>query len=135
MKKKIELLLLSLYFKDAERPRPIRGSKKAYAERLVTYLKMNIGKSLSLADMAAELSISVSRLKAISLDILGTSPIDYFIGMKLEAATRLISEGRLNFTEIAERLGFSSVHYFSKLFKKRIGKTPSAYATEVQKRK
>ena len=127
LKKKIELLLVGIYAREAK-DNKISAKRGDYGERLIAYLKMNINKQLSLEDMARELSISVSRLKAISGDILGTSPIDYFITLKIEAALRLIDDGRLNFTEISERLGFSSVHYFSKLFKKRIGMSPSEYA-------
>ena len=108
-----------------------RGKKSVYSERLIAYLKMNINKTLTLKDIADELSISVSRLKTISGDILGTSPIDFFITMKIEAAMRLISDANLNFTEISDRLGFSSVHYFSKLFKKKLGITPSDFAKGI----
>ena len=129
LKKKIELLLLGLYTRETDEPKSMgHVNRRMYRERLIAFLKMNINKTLTLEDMARELSISVSRLKAISGDILGTSPIDYFITLKIEAAMRLISDGNLNFTEISDRLGFSSVHYFSKLFKKRLGITPSEFA-------
>ena len=45
-----------------------------------------------------------------------------------EAAKRMIKETSFNFTEISEKLGFSGVHYFSRLFKKHVGMTPSEYA-------
>ena len=130
LKKKLELLLTSIYAlsetltQSTER----RGYKREYSESLTKFLRMNINKTLTLDDMARELSISVSRLKAISNEILGAPPIDYFITLKLEAAAKLIRDGELNFTQIAEKLGFSSVHYFSKLFKRRVGMTPTEYA-------
>ena len=52
--------------------------------------------------------------------------------MKLKSAVTLIRERNLNFTEIAEVLGFSSVHYFSRLFKKKTGMTPSEYSSSVK---
>jgi YesN/AraC family two-component response regulator len=50
--------------------------------------------------------------------------------LKIKEAKRLIREGQMNFTEISEFLGFSSIHYFSKLFKKPTGKSPSEYAKQ-----
>lgn len=52
--------------------------------------------------------------------------------MKMEAARGLIREGQLNITEISSRLGFSSVHYFSRRFKKLTGMTPTEYARSVK---
>jgi AraC-like DNA-binding protein len=54
--------------------------------------------------------------------------ISFFNELKLDEAKRLIREGRLNFTEIADALGFTSLHYFSRLFKKKTGLSPSEYA-------
>ena len=129
LKKKIELALTSIYAENLASPQiTSKGYKQEYREVLTRFLRMNLNKPITIADMARELAISVSRLKAISSEILGAPPMDYFISLKLEAATSLIRAGDLNFSEIAEALGFSSVHYFSKLFKKRLGMTPSEYA-------
>ena len=56
------------------------------------------------------------------------SPIAYFNGLKILEAQRLIAQTPLNNTEIAERLGFSSVHHFSKAFKQKTGIAPTEYA-------
>ena len=44
----------------------------------------------------------------------------------------MIREGRRNFTEIAAALGYQSLHYFSRHFKKVTGMTPSEYARSVK---
>ncbi|MBR6548413.1 MAG: helix-turn-helix domain-containing protein, partial [Clostridia bacterium] len=48
------------------------------------------------------------------------------------AAKRMICQEEYNFTEIAERLGFSSLHYFSQWFKKQTKRSPTEYATSVK---
>lgn len=58
--------------------------------------------------------------------------MEYFGAMKIEAAQRMIREGACNFTEIAALLGYSSIHYFSRHFKKVTGMTPSEYASSVK---
>ena len=44
----------------------------------------------------------------------------------------MIREGSHNFTEIAALLGYNSIHYFSRHFKKVTGMTPSEYASSVK---
>ena len=72
--------------------------------------------------------MSVSKLKLLFREKYGGGPINYFIELKIEKAKQLIDEGNLNLTEIAESLGFNSLHYFSRLFKKMTGISPSKYS-------
>ena len=43
--------------------------------------------------------------------------IDYYINLKIKEAKFLIRKGNLNFTQIAEKLGYSSLHHFTRTFK------------------
>ena len=132
IKKSLEIALLDLIEEHGEYELP---SCKNYTNHLTNlasdfndFLKHNIGRTLTLEDMADSLSISISKLNSLSKTKFGLSPISYFISLKIDAAKRLMRESELNFTEISERLGFNTVHYFSALFKKRVGMTPSEYA-------
>ena len=58
--------------------------------------------------------------------------MEYFSRMKIKAARHMIREGRLNFTQISETLGFQSVHYFSRRFRSICGMSPSEYADSVK---
>ena len=58
--------------------------------------------------------------------------MEYHKRIKLEKAKQLIREGTHNFTQICDSLGFSSPQYFSKLFKRYTGLTPSEYASSVK---
>ena len=60
--------------------------------------------------------------------------MSYFISLKIDTAKAMIRDTDLNFTQISEKLGFSTVHYFSKLFKDRVGVSPSKYAKSVYKK-
>ena len=51
----------------------------------------------------------------------------------IQAAKKMICDSSMSFTQIAERLGFGSVHYFSNLFKEKTGMTPSEYAKSLNK--
>lgn len=57
----------------------------------------------------------------------GYSPIQHFIHMKMERACYLLDSGQQPVSEIAERLGYTDAQYFSRLFKKVVGLSPSDY--------
>ena len=58
--------------------------------------------------------------------------MQYFQKMKIDRAKEMIREKKYNFSEISERLSFSSIHYFSRRFKAITGMTPSEYAASVR---
>ena len=108
--------------------------KSDYPEEVYTillYMEQNIDRNLTVADIADKFNKSESTLKKLFSAHLGCGVIAKFNDMKLRHAKVLIRERNLNFTEIAEVLGFSSVHYFSRLFKKKTGMTPSEYSDSV----
>ena len=135
MKKSLELSLIELISQTEGREGEasnIKNFKKERGAELSEFLRMNISRSLTLYEIAEAMAVSVSTLKNISLDSFGLSPISYFISLKLDAAKRMIRESSMNFTEISEKLGFSGVHYFSRLFTKHVGMTPTEYAKSVE---
>ena len=52
--------------------------------------------------------------------------------MKINEAKRLIRDGRHNFFEISEKLMFANSHYFSTIFKKHTGMTPTQYKNSIK---
>jgi len=95
------------------------------------YMMRNIHRSLSLAEMSGELGMSASSLKRLVQETCGKSPSAYFAALKIEEARRLLRHSAMNMSEIADRLGFSSVHYFSRAFRRKTGQTPSEYRKDI----
>lgn len=128
LRKQIELFLLDL--SESEAPlTATRGTRRdAEFAAAVDFLKQNLAVSLSLSQIALGCSMSVSKLKLLFREKAGTGPIDYLIRLRIERAKALIREGECNLSEIAERVGFSSLHYFSRTFKSTVGISPSQYA-------
>lgn len=63
----------------------------------------------------------------------GVSPCDYLTQVRIDNACRIIrSETDLNFGELALNLGFTDSSYFSRIFKKEIGMTPSEYRASIK---
>ena len=73
-----------------------------------------------------------SQLQKLFLKKSGAGIIEYFSLMKVNAAKQLIRTNKMNFTQISEQLGYTSIHYFSRQFKKVTGMTPSEYASSIK---
>lgn len=101
-------------------------------KRVVEYMEENIGQHLAIEQICHDNMIGRTQLQKIFQQEAGTGIIDYFSKLKIDAAKHMIRDGRLNFTQISEQLGYSSIHYFSRQFKKLAGMTPSEYASSVK---
>ena len=134
MKKYLELSLVEIISQADEAVGEAQNSKNFKKERalaLSELLRLNVSRSLTLGEMAEAMAVSVSTLKVISAEAFGMPPLAYFVSLKLSMAKRMIKESSLSFTEISERLGFGSVHYFSRIFKSHVGMTPTEYARSI----
>lgn len=127
-KYKLELFLTDVFGVNAIAAKSRTGYRKEQFDKTVMYLKANLCTPLSLDGIAAEFQMSNSTLSALFKDQCGIGPITYLNKLRISEAQRLIRETNLTFTEIAERVGFSSIHYFSRMFKNVSGMTPTAYA-------
>ena len=109
-----------------------RRVEEDLVNRMITYMEENIDRNLSIDDFCEEFSLGRTRIKDLFKEKIGTGIIQHFRYLKIEKAKQLIREETYNFTQIAEILGFSTIHYFSNVFKKTTGMTPSEYISSVK---
>lgn len=136
IKNLLELLLLDIYVNSDNSAARLRGSNNENQDSdififVTKYLKNNLNKSLVIDDICRDCGLSPSKLKRICSRECGMSPMAYFTFLKINAAKQMIRDTSLNFTQISQALGFSTVHYFSKLFKEKVGMSPSEYAKSI----
>lgn len=105
-----------------------------YVHQLIEYMKQRLEDRLSLPEISEAVHLSQTRLQLLFKQKTGYSVMDYFGKMKIDQAKTYIREEKFNFTEIAHKLGFASVHSFSKAFKKMTDMSPSEYAKSVKAR-
>lgn len=96
-------------------------------DEICKYLKDNVYGRLTLEDLTIKFHFSKSFLCEHFKKCTGLSPIAYYLDLKLTEAKRLLREDDLTINEIAERLGFESLEYFSRYFKKRVGRSPREF--------
>lgn len=139
MENYLEELIIHLYRKYFSEPRQLSGRQEtesgeqaeAYS-RIVRYMEEHLGEHLNLETICHDNLTGRSQLQKLFRKAHGCGVMEYFSGMKIEAAKQLIRSGRFNFTEISDRLGYSSIHYFSRQFKKLTGMTPSEYEASIR---
>lgn len=99
------------------------------------YLNEHITHSLTMADICSHLGISQTALSKKFHAETGYSVMEYFNHIKIERAKVLICGSTMNFTQISEHLGFSSVGYFGKSFKAKVGLTLTEFSKLAPKRR
>ncbi|MBQ8894367.1 MAG: helix-turn-helix transcriptional regulator [Clostridia bacterium] len=102
-------------------------------EEIIDYLHQNLYGRVTIADVAAALGKSPSTVKKQFSLHMPTGIIDYYNSLKIKEAKKLIREGKYNFTQIADLLGFDTPQYFSKCFKDRTHRTPGEYKRSIIK--
>lgn len=96
-------------------------------KKMIIYIKKNLTKPLSLSDISSQCSISAPYASLIFRKYMNMTVTEYINSEKLYYACELIRNTSMNISEIADYLGYCDVFYFSKLFKKKFGKSPSKY--------
>jgi len=65
--------------------------------------------------------------------IVGTTPMDYLLGWRMEIAKGLLHRDRMAVAEVAERVGYGSTSSFSVAFSRHVGQSPSRYSHQVDR--
>ena len=106
------------------------GSIGDEIEELLAYVNSHLDGDLSVEELSRRLHMSDSHFIRVFREAVGTTPRQYVIHARLDAAKYLLTTTDLGVREIARCVGYSSETMFSGAFKKRMGMTPSEYRSE-----
>ena len=135
-KNQFELFLLELYISETEPDfSPGERTSEGEFDRIVNYMRENVNKKLLLPEISNRFSISITKIQRLFYKYAGVAPMQYFIDLKLGAAKKLMLTTSMNHSEISRMLDFSSVNYFSRLFKQKNGLSPSEYIKKIKTNK
>lgn len=130
----IEQLLIMLV-RGQDKPVHVpRYESSRLLEQVCEYLESNIENRLRFDDVLKHFSTSASVIKKIFRDNMDCGIMEYFNRLKIEAAKQMIRDGNYNFTQIADRLSFNTSQYFTTVFRRVTGMTPSEYEDSVKSR-
>ncbi len=98
-----------------------------FSSRVIHYMQENIENNLTLNQLADYFRYSPSHFSMLFQKETGFSPINYFIRLKIQKACQYIELTHLKLNEISTKLGFEEPAYFSRIFTKIMGMSPSSY--------
>lgn len=100
-------------------------------ELIIAYLEENVSAPLTLSDICAKFYMGKSHLCKLFEEHVGDSPIDYFAKLKIKEAKRLLRMEDSTVSRISDYLGYSSIHNFSRAFKRATGISPREYKKKI----
>ena len=99
----------------------------AYIEEALRYLESNYPHTVSIQSMAAHLGLDRSYLYRIFKNALGLSPQEYLLDLRIRKACELLQRTDMSVAIISLSVGYEDTLYFSRLFRKKKGTTPTRY--------
>lgn len=96
----------------------------------IQYIKLNYMRDITLEEVAKHVGFSPNYFSRLFKSEFNQSFIDYLTNVRVEAAKELVMEGDKNISDITWEVGYHDPNYFTKVFKKIVGLTPSEYKEE-----
>jgi AraC-like DNA-binding protein len=100
--------------------------------KLILWMEEQIYETISIAEWAAQLAISQAYLYELFHKETGVSPQYYYNSCKLAQAKKELRETNQSVTSIAEKLGFATIHYFSRQFSNHYLESPSQFRKRIR---
>jgi AraC-like DNA-binding protein len=125
----MEILIIRLMRSTAltaqTEPRVIAGNRQCAA--IKRYIDLHFKEPLTLEQLSEEAHMSKYYLSHAFKREYGISPINYLISRRIDESKYLLAETDLSISQIAQLLGFSSLSYFSQVFRKAHGTSPAEF--------
>jgi AraC family carnitine catabolism transcriptional activator len=122
-----------IHYRSSEQPFQARlpaaaryGTTDARLLKIITVMEEQGEDPLDAEALAAVAGLSVRQMERLFRQKLGERPMGFYLKLRLEKAERLITYSAMGMREIALACGFSSLPLFSRSFKARYGRPPSA---------
>lgn len=110
-------------------PRP---ENNALLLRICEYLQEHVQLPLRFSDIQSHFNVSASVVKKVFREHMDCGVMEYFTRLKIDAAKEMMRTGNWNFTQIAALLSFNTPQYFTSVFHRVTGMTPSEYVESVR---
>ncbi len=134
----LEMLLITLLRAEDKKETQVEfikndGFADTISDKISDYLKSRIHSQIYIEEICRMTGYSKSYVSQVFRQTTGESIIEYFNRLKIREAKRLIRENRLTMSEISDALSYNDPRYFSLMFKKVTGKTPTEYKNSINK--
>ena len=123
--------ILLLVDRQQHEQKKATGNVQEQIERAAAYFNENYNTKISIDDYAESLHISTNGFIHNFKQYAGMSPAQYILSLRMVNAQSLLERTTYNIKEISEIVGYENPLYFSRVFKKEIGKSPAQYRKEM----
>ena len=96
-------------------------------EEAIHYMRENVRKRITLKELADYVGVSSSHFSGLFQRKTGHSPLNYFIHLKIQEACHQLDFSDMKINQISMLVGFDDPFYFSRIFTKTMGSSPSEY--------
>ncbi len=104
----------------------------AKMQEVLHYIQENFREKINLDELCFLFGTNKTSLCNGFKDAYDSTIINYINKLKIKEAKRLLREGKYNLTQISSAVGFSSIHYFSRIFKQYENQSPSSYINSIK---
>lgn len=124
--------IASAYCKAASQPACNEAQIAGYVEQTRRRIVVDYDSALDMEELARSSGAGASRFYSTFRKHTGLSPLKFLITTRLNASLRLLADPFVSVAEAAHSVGYSDEFYFSRLFKKQMGVTPTEYAARAR---
>lgn len=102
-------------------------------QKMIHYIHMNLTQEISLEELSKQMNMNVSYISNLFKKETGMTIIYYLNHQRINHAAYLLRNTQYNISDIAQQVGIYDLNYFSRIFKKYIGSTPTQYRKMIIK--
>ncbi|MCK4998570.1 MAG: AraC family transcriptional regulator [Anaerohalosphaera sp.] len=125
-------ILSYLFFHNPSYVQGISIPQFRVIEGSINYMRLNIVQQFELHQFADQANMSIAHYSRVFKAQTGSSPINYFIKLKIQIACRLLTTTDKSIRQVALALGYEDQFYFSRIFRKVMSVSPSQYQQKNQ---
>ena len=111
---------------------PESDSEVRRIDELARIMRMRLSTKVRVPALARRMHCSPDYLRRLFKAHMGVSPTEYLVGLRMQQAMQLLEHSELPVAEIARQTGYQDPLYFSRIFKRKSGRTPLEYRRRIR---
>ena len=129
---KCKALFLFIYFLLTD-TRTDAEDENVHIAKVREYVRKNLQREISLNDLAGHVHLATPYLCALFKQHMGKTIVEYINSERIAMAKQMMHMQEATLTEIAEACGYTNYNYFSEVFRRTVGVSPSQYRKGIRK--
>ena len=123
----LERVLKNVMAQSAEKTEEEQTESNRMIDSVIADIRNSYTDDISLTALAAKYNLSTGRLSTLIKESLSMTFSDYIVSLRMQKARELLRDESKSIEQIAELVGYNDYFYFTKVFKKSQGISPSKY--------